>query len=66
MSFLLQQVSGGSALPLDTIRRDEVNAVLANQRELVSAARDIKNFVTDVHSKVTNIQAGLAIKNPPK
>jgi hypothetical protein len=71
--FLLQQVSGGgSALPpLDTIRRDEVNAVLANQRELVSAARDIKNFVTDVHSKVTNIQAGLAIKkthpkNPPK
>jgi hypothetical protein len=65
-------VSGGSALPpVDTIRRDEVNAVLANQRELVSAARDIKNFVTDVHSKVTNIQAGLAInkpaqRNPPK
>jgi hypothetical protein len=58
---------GGSALPpVDTIRRDEVNAVLANQRELVSAARDIKNFVTDVHSKVTNIQAGLAIKNPTK
>jgi hypothetical protein len=48
---------GGAALPLDTIRRDEVNAILANQRELVSAARDIKNFVTDVHSKVTNIQA---------
>ena len=38
---------------LDTIRRDEVNAVLANQRGLV---RDIKNFVTDVHSKVSNIQ----------
>lgn len=33
-----------------------MNAVLANQRELVSAARDIKNFVTDVHSKVSNIQ----------
>ena len=41
---------------MDTIRRDEVNAVLANQRELVSAARDIKNFVSDVHGKVTNIQ----------
>ena len=27
----------------------QVNAVLANQRELVSATRDIKNFVTDVH-----------------
>jgi len=42
--------------PIDTIRRDEVNAVLANQRELVSAARDIKNFVADLHSKMTNMQ----------
>jgi len=51
-------VQGGGGVPaIDTIRRDEVNAVLANQRELVSAARDIKNFVSDVHSKVTNIQA---------
>ena len=37
---------------VDTIRRDEVNAVLANQRELVAAARDIKNFVADIHNKV--------------
>ena len=43
-------------MPVDTIRRDEVNSVLANQRELVSATRDIKNFVSDVHSKVTAIQ----------
>ena len=49
-------VQGGAVPALDTIRRDEVNAVLANQRELVSAARDIKNFVTDFHSKVSNIQ----------
>ena len=48
------QVAGA---PVDTIRRDEVNAVLANQRELVSAARDIKNFVADVHSKVTTIHS---------
>ena len=37
--------SGGSGQPAqiaDTIRRDEVNAVLANQREIVSASRDIK------------------------
>ena len=40
---------GGGQPAIDTIRRDEVNAVLANQRELVSATRDIKNFVTDVH-----------------
>ena len=33
--------SGGGPV-VDTIRRDEVNAVLANQREIVSASRDIK------------------------
>ena len=50
-------VQGGAGAPaIDTIRRDEVKAVLANQRELVSAARDIKNFVSDVHGKVTSIQ----------
>jgi len=48
---------GGGQPAVDTIRRDEVNAVLANQRELVSATRDIKNFVTDVHSKVTALQS---------
>merc|ERR1712080_395229 len=32
----------GGGVPVDTIRRDEVNAVLANQREMVTAARDIK------------------------
>ena len=52
--------AGGGAVPVDTIRRDEVNAVLANQRELVSAARDIKNFVSDVHGKVTSIQQNQA------
>ena len=54
------QGGGGAGAPVDTIRRDEVNAVLANQRELVSAARDIKNFVSDVHGKVTNIQQSQA------
>ena len=36
--------SGGQPqqIGVDTIRRDEVNAVLANQREIVSASRDIK------------------------
>jgi hypothetical protein len=36
--------SGGGQpqIPIDTIRRDEVNAILANQREIVSASRDIK------------------------
>ncbi len=33
---------GGAPIPVDTIRRDEVNAVLANQREIVTASRDIK------------------------
>ena len=50
-------MAGGGGPPVDTIRRDEVNAVLANQRELVGAARDIKNFVADVHTKVTSLHA---------
>jgi len=56
----VQGGGGGGGVPVDTIRRDEVNAVLANQRELVSAARDIKNFVADVQGKVTNIQQNQA------
>merc|ERR1719411_2440344 len=47
--------SGGSGqhgqIAIDTIRRDEVNAVLANQREIVSASRDIKNLVSDIQGK---------------
>jgi len=50
------QAPAGGVPMVDTIRRDEVQAVLANQREMVSAARDIKNFVADIHGKVGNIQ----------
>lgn len=50
------KAGGGAQVPQDTIRRDEVNAVLANQREMVTAARDIKNFVSDIHGKVGTIQ----------
>jgi mannose-binding lectin 1 len=45
---------GGGGQPqigVDTIRRDEVNAVLANQKEIVGASRDIKNLVSDIHGK---------------
>jgi len=42
---------GQPQIGVDTIRRDEVNAVLANQREIVSASRDIKNLVSDIHGK---------------
>merc|ERR1712038_1297682 len=48
------QQGGGGGQPqigVDTIRRDEVNAVLANQREIVGASRDIKNLVSDIHGK---------------
>jgi len=48
---------GGGSPPMDTIRRDEVNAVLANQREIVSASRDIKNFVTDIHQKTGQLMS---------
>lgn len=39
----------------DSIRREEVNAILANQREIVAATRDIKNFVSDIHAKTGQI-----------
>merc|ERR1712117_433355 len=45
---------GGGGQPqigVDTIRRDEVNAVFATQKEIVSASRDIKNLVADIHGK---------------
>jgi len=48
--------SGGGPV-VDTIRRDEVNAVLANQREIVSASRDIKNFVQDIHQKTGQLMS---------
>ena len=48
----ISSIQGGSAAvpsgqpvqpgQLDSIRREEVNAILANQREIVSATRDIK------------------------
>lgn len=38
-----QQGGGGGQVPvIDTIRRHEVDSVLANQREIVGAAREIK------------------------
>merc|ERR1711936_344681 len=48
-----QQGAGGGQpqIGVDTIRRDEVNAVFANQKEIVSASRDIKNLVSDIHGK---------------
>ena len=48
----ISTIRGGGAVPQgtgqpqiavgDSIRRDEVNAILANQREIVSASRDLK------------------------
>merc|ERR1719423_141350 len=49
------QAGAASSVPSDSIRRNEVNAILANQREIVSATRDIKNFVSDIHSKTGQI-----------
>ena len=38
----VQTHPGGQVAGVDTIRREEVNAILANQREIVGAVRDIK------------------------
>jgi len=49
------QTGGQPQISGDSIRREEVNAILANQREIVSATRDIKNFVSDIHAKTGQI-----------
>jgi len=45
------QTGGQPKVSGESIRREEVNAILANQREIVSATRDIKNFVSDISAK---------------
>ena len=47
MDFFLGQQAGqpavsGQGAPVDTIRRHEVDIVLANQRELTSSSRELK------------------------
>ena len=57
--FLGVQVSGGQpgqpAQLIDTIRRQEVDAVLNNQNLIINTAREIKSFVGEVNSKADNI-----------
>lgn len=47
--------SGGQVPVIDTIRRHEVDSVLANQREIVGAAREIKAYVTEIHQRSATI-----------
>lgn len=52
------QVSGGQPgqpVLIDTIRRQEVDAVLNNQNIILNTAREIKSFVSEVHSKAESI-----------
>ncbi|XP_071551294.1 protein ERGIC-53-like isoform X2 [Panulirus ornatus] len=44
-----------SGIPGETIRRHEVDSILNNQRDIVQAARDIRNFVTEIHQKSTQL-----------
>ncbi|XP_071452215.1 protein ERGIC-53 isoform X2 [Hetaerina americana] len=40
---------------IDTIRRHEVDAVLANQREMIVTVRDVKAFMGEVHQRTASI-----------
>lgn len=40
---------------IDTIRRDEVNSVLNNQNSILTAARDLRSVISEVHSKADDI-----------
>ncbi|CAB4068711.1 LMAN1 [Lepeophtheirus salmonis] len=53
--FPTPQGGSGGGVPVDTIRRDKVNVVLSNEREIVSTSRDIKNFVPDIHLKANQL-----------
>ncbi|XP_014474951.1 PREDICTED: protein ERGIC-53 isoform X2 [Dinoponera quadriceps] len=63
LSLMTQQAGGakvsgsqaGQPALLDTIRRQEVDAVLNNQNIILSTAREIKSFVNEVHSKAESI-----------
>lgn len=50
------QTGGTGPIPgVDTIRRHEVETALANQREIVGAAREIKAYVTEIHQRTATI-----------
>ncbi|XP_044004595.1 protein ERGIC-53 [Aphidius gifuensis] len=66
LSMLSQvQVGGGGGVNvqgggqpiqmIDTIRRQEVDAVLANQNVILNTARELKSFIGDVNSKTETI-----------
>lgn len=57
---------GGQGQPIqliDTIRRQEVDAVLKNQNILISTVQEIRSFIGDVNSKTDNILSNQA-RNP--
>jgi len=48
---------GGQQLPIvDTIKRFEVDSMLANQRELINSMREFRNIINTVHATTTNLQ----------
>lgn len=56
---ITQQGGPGQVPPqpvmVDTIRRHEVDAILANQNQMIAAAREIKNFLSEVHTRTEKI-----------
>lgn len=46
---------GQQPVLIDTIRRQEVDAVLNNQNVILNTAREIKSFMGEVHSKTESI-----------
>lgn len=47
---------GGQPIQMiDTIRRQEVDAVLANQNVIINTARELKSFIGDINSKTESI-----------
>lgn len=51
---------GQQPVLIDTIRRQEVDAVLNNQNIILNTAREIKSFMGEVHSKTESILSNQA------
>lgn len=50
-----QQGTGQGQVYIDTIRRDEVNAVLNNQNQIVAAQREMRQFILEVKQRADQI-----------
>lgn len=45
----------GGQIPVDTIRRHEVDTVLSNQNSIIAQTRELRGFLVEIHSKAESL-----------